>query len=118
MIGVDTDLAAEVSGNNAEMAARIVTSMCMDFGTFLYDQLEKYAAGTLQFGNHTRYGLTEGGLFLIENDYYNAVVTDAIKAKLQEARDAIASGEIKVSTTIGATDEEYQQILARASAAE
>ena len=118
MIGVDTDLAAEVSGNNAEMAARIVTSMCKDFGTILYDQLEKYAAGTLQFGNHTRYGLTEGGLFLIENDYYNAVVTDAIKAKLQEARDAIASGEIKVSTTIGATDEEYQQILARASAAE
>lgn len=118
MIGVDTDLAAEVSGNNAAMAERIVTSMCKDFGTILYDQLDKYAAGTLQFGNHTRYGLTEGGLFLIENDYYNAVVTDEIKAKLQEARDLIAKGEIKVSTTIGATDEEYQQILAMANAAQ
>lgn len=118
MIGVDTDLAAEVSGNNAEMAKRIVTSMCKDFGTILYDQLEKYAAGTLEFGKHTRYGLAEGGLFLIKNQYYEAVVTEKIEAKLQEACDQIASGKIKVSTTIGATDEEYHQILERASAAE
>ena len=118
MIGVDTDLAAEVSGNNAAMAERIVTSMCKNFGVILYDQLEKYAAGTLQFGNHTKYGLAEDGLFLIENEYYNAVVTEEIKAKLAEAVELIGKGEIKVSTTIGATEEEYQKILAKASAAQ
>lgn len=118
MIGVDTDLAAEVSGNNAAMAERIVTSVCKDFGTILYDQLEKYAAGTLQFGEHTRYGLAEHGMFLVDNEYFQAVVDDEIKAKLKEAEEAIASGEVKVSTVIGATDEEIAAILSRASAAE
>ena len=118
MIGVDTDLAAEVSGNNAAMAQRIVTSVCKDFGTILYDQLEKYADGTLEFGTHTRYGLADHGMFIVENEYFDAVVDDEIKAKLKEAEEAVASGEVKVSTVIGATDEEYAEILSRASAAE
>ncbi len=117
MIGVDTDLAAEVSGNNAAMAERIVTSVCKDFGTILYDQLEKYAAGTLEFGKHTRYGLAEHGMFLVDNQYFQAVVDEDIKAKLKQAEEAIASGEVKVSTVIGATDEEIAAILSRASAA-
>ena len=40
-----------------------------------------------------------------------------IKAKLKQAEEAIASGEVKVSTVIGATDEEIAAILSRASAA-
>lgn len=118
MIGVDTDLAAEVSSNNNAMAQRIVTSVCKDFGTILYDQLEKYADGTLEFGTHTRYGLADHGMFIVENEYFDAIVDDAIKAKLKEANEAVSSGEVKVSTVIGATDEEYAAILARASAVE
>lgn len=118
MIGVDTDLAAEVSANNEDTAKRIVTSVCKDFGTILYDQLEKYAAGTLEFGTHTRYGLAEHGMFIVENEYFEAIVDDEIKAKLEEAQKAVADGTITVSTVIGATDEEYAAILSRASAAE
>ena len=94
-----------------------MTSVCKDFGTILYDQLEKYAAGTLEFGKHTRYGLAEHGMFLVDNQYFQAVVDEDIKAKLKQAEEAIASGEVKVSTVIGATDEEIAAILSRASAA-
>ena len=57
-------------------------------------------------------------MFIVENEYFDAIVDDAIKAKLKEANEAVSSGEVKVSTVIGATDEEYAAILARASAVE
>ncbi len=116
MIGVDTDLAAEVSDNNAAMAQHIVTSCCKNYQVIIYDQVKAYAEGTLELGKHTRYGLAENGMYLCDNEYYQAVVTDEIKAVLEEAAQKVIDGEIVVSTTIGASDEEYAEMLKRAKA--
>ena len=69
MIGVDTDLAAEVSDNNAAMAQHIVTSCCKNYQVIIYDQVKAYAEGTLELGKHTRYGLAENGMYLCDNEW-------------------------------------------------
>ena len=55
-------------------------------------------------------------MYLCDNEYYQAVVTDEIKAVLEEAAQKVIDGEIVVSTTIGASDEEYAEMLKRAKA--
>ena len=114
-IDCNSDLAMKIIENNPTAASRIVTSMCKDFGSIIYDMVTDYTKGELTFGEHRVYGLADKGVFLADNDIYRGIVTDDMLAKLEEAEQKIISGEIKVSTTIGVDQATYDALIARAS---
>lgn len=115
-IDCNSDLAMKIIGTNPEAANRIVTSMCKDFGTIIYDMVTDFALGELEFGVHHKYGLADRGVFLADNDIYRGIVTEEMLAKLAEAEEKILSGEIVVSTTIGVDQATYEALIARAQA--
>ena len=115
-IDCNSDLAMKIIGTNPEAANRIVTSMCKDFGTIIYDMVTDYTQDELAFGEHRRYGLADRGVFLADNEIYRGIVTEEMLAKLAEAEEKILSGEIVVSTTIGVDQATYEALIARAQA--
>ena len=115
-IDCNSDLAMKIIETHPEAAKRIVTSMCKDFGTIIYDMVTDYTQDELAFGEHRRYGLADRGVFLADNEIYRGIVTEEMLAKLAEAEEKILSGEIVVSTTIGVDQATYEALIARAQA--
>lgn len=105
-IGVDYDFAAQLETTNPDTAEHVVTSAMKDFYTLTTMNLNAIKDGTAQWGTHTMYNYAQGGCMLIENDYYNKIVPESVKAAYAEITEKLANGEIEVGTAIGATTEE------------
>ena len=113
-IDCNSDLAMSIKDNNPTAASRISTSMCKNFGTIIYDMVCQFADGTLEMGKHYRYGLKDGGVSLADNEIFRGIVTEEMIETLKDIEAKIISGEIVVSTTIGADNDTYNALVNRA----
>lgn len=105
-IGVDSDYAAMLEENYPETAAHIPTSAIKDWAGLVEKALEGFADGTLPWGTHQIYGYKDGGVALVENEYYDKLVPDSVKAEYQEILSKLLEGGIEIGTAIGATQEQ------------
>ncbi len=111
----DADEAANIAATSEETAQHIVTSVIKAYYNMVYPIVEEIGNGTAQWGTHMKISMAEGGASLADNEYYQAIVTDDMKATLDEISAGIASGEITVSTAYGASTEEIEEIEALAA---
>jgi basic membrane protein A len=89
-IGVDQD-------QNDLYPGHIVASMVKNVGNSLYDLIQQAKAGTLQYGKTYTYGLQNGGIGLVLDQQ---LVPASVQAKLKEATDKVASGQITVKSAV------------------
>lgn len=114
-IGVDFDVAGAIKTTNPETAEHVVTSAVKDFYTIMMKELDSIGAGTIQWGSHTIYDYANGGCQLVDNEYFEKEVPQDVKDKYKVITEKLASGEIKVGTAIGATQEEIDKFKAAAA---
>lgn len=97
-IGVDSDQATIINDTNPEQAPFIITSMMKNVDNSLYRAMKMYIEGTLPFGKAEALGVAEGGVGLAKNQWFDAVATPDIKAKLDQAEKDLLAGKIVVDT--------------------
>ncbi len=95
-IGVD-------SNQNHVQPGFVLTSMLKRVDLAVMQAMEQAQAGTWQAG-HLVMGLSEGGVDYAVDEYNNALISDEMRARLEEARAQIVSGEIVVSDVDGGND--------------
>jgi len=104
-IGVDSDQAMLFKDSDPEKADLILTSMLKRVDNSLVRAVKLYLDGKLTFGKAETLGLKEEAVGLAENEFFTKNVPEEMRAKLEDIRAKIQSGEIKVSTAFGMDEE-------------
>jgi basic membrane protein A len=94
-IGVDSDQSLTASPAEQKW---ILTSMLKRVDTAVQKTIEKFVAGQLTEGSVQSFGVKEGGVDYAQNQYNKELLGD-LPPKLDEIKEKIASGEIKVPDT-------------------
>ncbi|WP_059003787.1 BMP family ABC transporter substrate-binding protein [Bittarella massiliensis (ex Durand et al. 2017)] len=101
-IGVDADQRNFFIDSKPEVADVILTSMMKRNDITLYDIIEKTCDGSADFyGTNETWGIPEGVVVLVENDYYKQNTPQDVQDYVKECESKVTSGEIKVSTAYG-----------------
>jgi basic membrane protein A and related proteins len=91
-IGVDSDQSLTASPAEQKW---ILTSMLKRVDTAVQATIEKFVAGQLTEGSVQSFGVKEGGVDYAQNEFNQELLGD-LPTKLDEIKEKIASGEIKV----------------------
>lgn len=110
-IGVDSDQAMLYAESDPAQAQLIPASVMKNVDATLVRAYEMIQEGTLPWGQEEALGLSDGAVGLSDNEFYQKLVPDGVKVKIDEASDAIARGEISVKSAYGLTTEEVREII-------
>jgi basic membrane protein A and related proteins len=91
-IGVDSDQSLTASETERKW---ILTSMLKRVDTAVQKTIDRFVAGQLTAGSVQSFGVKEGGVDYAQNEYNKELLGD-MTTKLDEIKEKIASGEIKV----------------------
>lgn len=109
VIGVDSDQALAYQGQKE--ANYIISSAIKGVGTTIYSSVEKILAGTLPYGKYEQLGLSVDAVGLADNDIYKSAVSEAVRAKVDDAKKQLLSGKVKVDTAFGMDKTKLKQII-------
>ncbi|MEY8339197.1 BMP family ABC transporter substrate-binding protein [Lachnospiraceae bacterium 62-35] len=102
-IGVDCDQYELFAETDKEQADVIMTSVLKRVDTCVYSSIKRYIEGTLPFGEETEAGgIKEGMVAIAKNANYERIVPQDIRDYIDDLEKKVASGEITVTTNIGA----------------
>ena len=90
-IGVDADQYAEAPG-------RVITSMVKRVDEAVFDAARRVRDGTFRGGIH-QFGLAENGVGYVYDANNSAMIPDSVRARLEQLRDGIIAGRIRVPST-------------------
>ncbi len=110
-IGVDSDQYAILVDDQPELAEHIPTSMIKGIDVAIEQVIDLYFNDEFPAGELNYLGIKEGGVYLVQNDLYNEVLSDEQKEKINELEDKIASGEIEVSNAFEMKPEAIQDLI-------
>ena len=98
IIGVDSDQHAYYAETDPEKASHIVTSVLKRVDLALYNCCEEFLNGTLTYGDLEVLGVKEGMIGLVENDNYNALISEETRAYVADVAAKIADGTLVVQS--------------------
>ncbi len=112
-VGVDSDQYLTSSNSESpQLATVIMTSMIKNIGSSLVATFDKIQDGTIQWGTLEIQGIAEGGVALADNENYQKLVPDEIRAKIAELEEKVTKGEIKVPSYYDFTeDAEFRNLV-------
>ena len=108
-IGVDSDQALAYEGKDE--ANYIISSAIKNVGESLYNAVEKAVDGTLPYGEYQILGIEDGVVGLADNDIYQSVVSDDAKKAVEDAKEKLLSGEVKVDSAYGMDEATLKGII-------
>ena len=106
LIACDQDLYTQLSESDANMARNIVTSSLKNVGESLVTAVKSLKDGSMVMGNNYTLGLDSGAVGLAKNANYEALVSESIRAYVEEVEAKIIAGEIAVSSAFTMSTEE------------
>ncbi len=109
-IGVDSDQAMLFKETDIEKSKHIVSSAIKNIDKAILRAVKMHQEGTLEYGKYEVLGFAEDGIGLAKNEFYNELVTDEIKAQMEEIEAKLSNGEIEVGTAFGLSTEEMNEI--------
>ena len=110
-IGVDSDQYELFKENKPELAASIVTSSLKNVGESLYQLIGSMIDGTYTWQPQLWYGMAENCAGIAENENYTALVSEEVRAEIEEIKAAVASGEVEVKSAYGMTSDEINDMV-------
>ena len=110
-IGVDSDQYAVFKENKPDLANSIVTSSIKNVGASLYSLISSMLDGTYEREEQKWYGMAENCSGLAENENYEKLVSEDIRAEINDIKAKISSGEIKVDTAYGMSPEDLNALV-------
>jgi len=109
-IGVDSDQALIFAESDPDKANLIVTSMLKRVDNSLVRAIDLHLEGTLPYGSAENLGMAEEAVGLADNEYFNSLISEEIRDELKDIEDKIMNGEIAVTSAIGMSTEELNEI--------
>ena len=109
-IGVDSDQAMLFAETDPEKAEHIVTSTVKRIDHALLRAVELHTEGTLSYGIHEILGIAEGCVGLAKNKYYQEILNESIRNRMEEIERRIVSGEIEIPTAFGMSSQEVNAL--------
>lgn len=111
VVGVDSNQALLYTEDPA-IQKRFATSVLKKVGNVVYDIMGDFLnEGTLPLGEYDIFGLEQDAVGLVEDEQFDAYVSEAGKEALAKAREGIISGEIRVTGAIGKEQEEIKALI-------
>lgn len=98
VIGVDSDQYGYFKSSDPGKASQIVTSVLKRVDLALYEACELFLNGKLTFGDLAYLGVAEDKIALANNENYQRLVSESIRAYINECSAAIGKGELKVGS--------------------
>lgn len=108
-IGSDSDQSM-LYKDDTEKANLILTSTLKRVDNSIVRAIDKYTKGELEFGKCEVLGLKEECVGLAENEFFNKNVPEDVRKELKDLSSKIVSGEIKVNTALGMSNDELNKI--------
>lgn len=112
-IGSDTDQSEIFKKSDPDKADTIVTSSLKRVDISLVNAYELYKAGTMPYGTCEFLGLNKDCVGIVENDYFNKYVTADQAKVINQAKQDIIDGKIKVSSAYGMSSDEVNAFKAK-----
>lgn len=109
-IGVDQDQAALMSESDEVLASHIMTSVVKKLDVIVYNKINDFLNGSIQWGTHENAGLKEDGMALADNEYLRNIVPEDTLKQVEEIKGKIISGEIEVKSAIGMSTDDLNKI--------
>lgn len=111
-LGVDADQHAIFSANGKDDIADIILTSCLKNPMGPIEDMIKtlQAGGTLEGGMLT-VGIAQNACGIAENEFYEANVTDAVKATVASAKEELVNGTSSLVTAYGLSTEEINTFL-------
>ena len=111
-IGVDSDMQLIYEEKDMGIVNHTLTSMLKNVDLSLVRAIKLYQEGKLEFGMNEELGLKEGAVGLANNQYYQKILeaNPVIAQNLKVIEEKVTSGEIKVTSAMGLTNEALDAI--------
>lgn len=109
-IGADSDQAEAFADTDKDKADHILTSALKRVDQSVFRAVSMAHDGTLPWGSKEVLGLKEGAVGIAENSFYDELVSEENRKKIEELKKSVISGEITVDTAFNKTTEEIQEI--------
>ena len=104
VIGVDSDQAMLYEETDPAKAEKIITSGFKTIDQTILKSISEAKEGTLKFGDFVKYGYAEDGVGIAKNKFYDAALTDSVKAIVDEKAAELKEGKVTVSTAFEMDD--------------
>jgi basic membrane protein A len=99
-IGVDSDQAAIFAETDPTQAEVIMTSVLKNVGQSLFLAVEGTINGTTEYGTVAVLGLADGAVGIVEDENWERIVPEDVRAEVDELRQQIIDGELEVEKAI------------------
>lgn len=110
VIGVDSDQALALKDSAPEQADHIITSAIKQISVYGVELTQKAMNGELEFGQEVKLGLTDNGVGIAENEYYEKLMSAENRAKVDEARNQVKAGAVTLSNVYEMTSDDFANI--------
>jgi basic membrane protein A len=104
VIGVDSDQALLFAATDRAKAERIITSGFKTIDKTIVSAVAAAKAGTLRWGQHVKYTYQDGGVGIAKNQFYDAALTDEVKAIVTAQENILKQGGVTIPTAFTMDD--------------
>lgn len=109
-IGVDSDQAMLFKDSDPKIANLILTSVLKRVDMSIYRAIDLLIKGELKWGEEEALGLKEGAVGLAKNEFYEKLVPEDIKNKIENIEKEIIEGNIEVKSALTMDINEINQM--------
>ena len=99
-VGVDSDQAALFAETDPAQAEVIMTSVLKNVGQSLFLAVEGTINGTTEYGTTRIFGLADEAVGIVEDDNWQSIVPEEVRAEVDALRQQIIDGELEVEPAI------------------
>ena len=109
-IGVDSDQAEALKETKPEMAGVIITSAIKNIPENAVKAVDRAMKGEIPNGTREVFGIAEDAVGIAKNEFYEALLSEEDRAKIEELKGQVVAGEIEMTPTTGITTEKVNEI--------
>ena len=110
VIGVDSDQAAALKDSQPDMANVIITSAIKNISDNAVKAVDRAMKDEIPYGTKEVFGIAEGAVGIAENEFYEKLLSEEDRAKVEELKQQVIAGEVEMTPTAGITTEKINEI--------
>lgn len=111
VIGVDSDQAEALKDSQPELVETIITSAVKNIDQDALYIVKKAMNDDVEYGKRELFGIKEGAVGLAQNEYYEKLMSEENRAKVDEIIEKVKAGEIEMTNTAGMSNEDLGKII-------
>lgn len=109
-IGVDSDQAEALKDSQPDMANVIITSAIKNISDNAVKAVDRAMKGEIPYGTREVFGIAEGAVGIAENEFYEKLLNEEDRAKVEELKQQVIAGEVEMTPTTGITTDKVNEI--------